>query len=91
MSFFSVAVGVTYFSASAIAFCAYAIDKAAARNSRRRIRENTLHLLGLIGGWPGALLAQKMLHHKSRKNNFQAVFWTTVLLNCCTLGWILAQ
>lgn len=70
-----------YFAASLLTFGVYAHDKSAARAQRWRIRENTLHLLALIGGWPGALLAQNRLRHKSGKTAFLAAFWTTVLLN----------
>jgi uncharacterized membrane protein YsdA (DUF1294 family) len=60
-------------------------------NSRRRTPESTLHLLSVLGGWPGALVAQQMFRHKSRKLEFQIVFWLTVLLNCGVLGWSATQ
>ncbi|WP_265947676.1 DUF1294 domain-containing protein [Dechloromonas sp. A34] len=75
-----------YVGASLAAFIAYAADKSAARNDRWRTKENTLHLLALIGGWPGALVAQNRLRHKSSKMSFQVVFWATVLLNCGALA-----
>lgn len=75
-----------YAAASAVAFVAYWIDKNAARDGRWRTQESTLHLLALIGGWPGALMAQRHLRHKSAKLSFQLVFWATVLLNCGALG-----
>ena len=75
-----------YAAASLVAFAAYALDKSAARGGRRRTPENTLHLLALLGGWPGALVAQNRLRHKSSKAPFLAVFWATVLLNCVALG-----
>ena len=77
-----------YVVISIVVFIVYALDKSAARKNRRRIPENTLHLLALIGGWPGALVAQKLLHHKSSKQSFQAVFWVTVVLNYGILGWL---
>lgn len=80
-----------YLAASAVAFVAYAIDKSAARNGQWRTQESTLHLIGLIGGWPGALAAQRLLRHKSRKQSFQVVFWTTVVLNCCALAWFFSD
>ena len=70
-----------YLGASAVTFFAYAQDKLAAQQGARRTRESTLHLLALAGGWPGALLAQQFLHHKSRKREFRAPFWATVILN----------
>jgi uncharacterized membrane protein YsdA (DUF1294 family) len=57
----------------------------AAAKEQWRTKESTLHLFGLIGGWPGALLAQKVFRHKSRKREFQTVFWATVVLNCGAL------
>ena len=83
-----VAVFGLYAGASVLAYVAYAMDKSAARNGRWRTQESTLHFLGLIGGWPGALLAQHAIHHKSRKEAFQVVFWLTVVLNCAVLGWL---
>jgi uncharacterized membrane protein YsdA (DUF1294 family)/cold shock CspA family protein len=75
-----------YVVASLIAFAAYALDKSAAQDGRWRTPENTLHLLALLGGWPGALVAQNRLRHKSSKMSFLVVFWATVLLNCVALG-----
>ena len=74
---------------SLIAFITYALDKAAARAGRWRTQESTLHLLALIGGWPGALLAQRQFRHKTAKTSFLVIFWATVLLNCGALGWLL--
>lgn len=78
-----------YAAASLVAFIAYWLDKNAARAGRWRTQESTLHLLSLIGGWPGALLAQRQLRHKSVKQPFQIVYWATVLLNCGALGLLL--
>ncbi|MFO0888602.1 MAG: cold shock and DUF1294 domain-containing protein [Isosphaeraceae bacterium] len=66
---------------SAAAFVIYAVDKSAARNGRRRVPESTLHTLSLLGGWPGAMLAQQTLRHKSSKTSFRLVYWATVALN----------
>ena len=78
-----------YAGASLLAFVMYARDKAAAQGGRWRTAENALHMVALFGGWPGALLAQRMLRHKSSKASFQAMFWATVLINCGVLGWLL--
>jgi uncharacterized membrane protein YsdA (DUF1294 family)/cold shock CspA family protein len=83
------AILALYLAASVIAFFAYAFDKSAALNNRWRTRESTLHLFALLGGWPGALVAQRLLRHKSKKTSFQTVFWSTVFLNCGVFGWIL--
>lgn len=78
---------VAFLVASFIAFGAYAIDKSAARNGRRRISERTLHLLSLVGGWPGALIAQQAFRHKTQKVTFRIAFWATVLINCTVVIW----
>ncbi len=83
------AIGVLYLTLSIVTFFMYAKDKSAARNESWRIKEKTLHLLGLIGGWPGALLAQKTFRHKSKKQEFQNTFWVTVVANIFILSWLL--
>ena len=70
-----------YLGVSAITFGAYAIDKSASRMRQRRVAETSLILLGMFGGWPGAILAQKLLRHKTAKLSFRAVFWASVLIN----------
>ena len=80
-----------YIVASFLAFVAYAFDKSAARNEQWRTKESTLHLFALAGGWPGALAAQRLLRHKSRKQSFQLVFWFTVVLNCSGLAWLFSS
>lgn len=89
-----VAVAILYGVASLAALLAYGLDKTAARQQARRTPERTLHLLGLAGGWPGALVAQVLFRHKTAKQPFQAVFRATAILNCAGLaalllsGWI---
>lgn len=57
----------------------YAWDKRQAKRRRWRVPEKRLHVLSLLGGWPGALLAQRWLEHKTIKSKFRVVFWLTVL------------
>ena len=77
-----------YVTVSLATFLWYAKDKAAAQSGRWRTPESTLHLMSLIGGWPGALIAQQNLRHKSKKLSFRMVFWATVLLNCGVFIWL---
>ncbi|MFO1488444.1 MAG: DUF1294 domain-containing protein [Verrucomicrobiota bacterium] len=58
----------------------YALDKSRAERGGWRIPEAQLHLLELLGGWPGAFLAQQRLRHKCSKPRFLMVFWGIVLL-----------
>jgi uncharacterized membrane protein YsdA (DUF1294 family)/cold shock CspA family protein len=80
-----------YLVASSVAFAAYGLDKAAARRGRWRTQETTLHFLALIGGWPGALTAQRLFRHNSKKQTFQIAFWATVVINCCGFGWLFSS
>jgi uncharacterized membrane protein YsdA (DUF1294 family) len=75
-----------YAGASAVCFILYAIDKSAARADSWRTPESTLLLLGLFCGWPGAILAQQWLRHKTSKTSFQLAFWTTVIVNMAVFG-----
>ena len=65
---------------SALTYWAYARDKRSAEDGYWRISEGSLHLLELLGGWPGAFLAQRRLRHKCSKRSYQFVFWLIVLL-----------
>lgn len=71
-----------YVSMSLLTFTTYAFDKSAAMNRRWRASEQSLHVMSLLGGWPGALIAQRMFHHKSKKASFQTTFWLIVALHC---------
>jgi uncharacterized membrane protein YsdA (DUF1294 family) len=75
------AVALVYLAASIVCFIAYALDKAAARSGGWRTPERTLLLLGLAGGWPGGLLAQQWLRHKSAKTSFRYKFFGTIAIN----------
>ncbi|MFT6987248.1 MAG: uncharacterized membrane protein YsdA (DUF1294 family)/cold shock CspA family protein [Psychromonas sp.] len=74
-------VGFAYLVISLITILAYAKDKYSAQNNRWRTPEATLHFFSLIGGWPGALIAQKILRHKTSKNEFISTYRITVFLN----------
>ena len=79
---------LAYLLASAMTFVTYAVDKASAKLRSRRVPESTLHLLSILGGWPGAVFAQELLRHKSAKQEFRAIFWVTVVLNIGALIWL---
>jgi uncharacterized membrane protein YsdA (DUF1294 family) len=82
-----IAVPAAFLVASLVAFLMYAFDKSAAMNRRWRTKESTLLVVGLLGGWPGALVAQGMFRHKSSKVSFQAAFWLTVIANSAAVVW----
>ena len=78
-----------YLAMSMITFLMYAFDKTAAKDGARRTPEDMLHCLSVIGGWPGALIAQQALRHKSKKRSFRIAFWMTVFVNCSVFAWLL--
>jgi uncharacterized membrane protein YsdA (DUF1294 family)/cold shock CspA family protein len=73
---------------SVVALLMYAKDKSAAERGTRRTSESTLHILSLLGGWPGAALAQSFLRHKSKKVSFRVTYWVMVIANCVCLYWM---
>lgn len=76
---------LSYFCLSIITFLAYAFDKSKAQRGAWRIKESRLHFFAIIGGWPGAAIAQQLLRHKSQKREFRIVFWFTVMTNISLL------
>lgn len=77
---------LVYPALSAIAFGLYGHDKSQARKQGSRTPEKLLHATELLGGWPGALVAQQAFRHKTRKVSYQMVFWLIVLAH--ELFWI---
>jgi len=79
-----------YMAASLISFGQYWHDKGRALSGGRRTPESSLHLVELLGGWPGALLAQQVFRHKTRKPSYQLLFWLIVTAHQAFWGdWLL--
>jgi uncharacterized membrane protein YsdA (DUF1294 family)/cold shock CspA family protein len=74
-----------YLGMSLATWLIYAFDKSAAMNRRWRTEEQTLHLFELLGGWPGAWVAQAMIRHKSRKQSFRMIFTLCAAVNVTAL------
>jgi uncharacterized membrane protein YsdA (DUF1294 family)/cold shock CspA family protein len=70
-----------YAVASLLTFVHYWRDKHSALKDRWRTPETTLHFFELVGGWPGALVAQQVFRHKTRKLSYQLAFWLIVVLH----------
>ncbi|MDX1351958.1 MAG: DUF1294 domain-containing protein [Thiomicrorhabdus sp.] len=84
-------IPIGYLGLSLLTFMVYWADKSAAQDGRWRTPENTLHILALIGGWPGAMIAQQKLRHKTQKQPFLSIFWLTVIANIVGLYWLSVQ
>ena len=83
-------IGIIYLATitlvSLATFATYGVDKRRARIAGRRVPERTLHLMSVLGGWPGAWVAQRVFRHKTRKLSFQLIFWGCLLLHVLLVG-----
>jgi len=84
---FSQDIVIAYWLMSLATFILYAIDKSKAKKGKWRIQESTLHIFSIFCGWPGAVLAQQFLRHKSLKTSFRFGFWCTVVVNLTALSY----
>jgi uncharacterized membrane protein YsdA (DUF1294 family) len=78
----------TYLALSVMTFAVYAVDRAAAQSGDYQVSEMLLHGLALAGGWPGALLAQRLLGYKAGSGRFRRIYVATVILNSAALLWL---
>lgn len=81
-------VPFAYLALSVATFATYAWDKWRAKRGGDRTAEATMHLLEMLGGWPGALIAQQWLRHKSRKRSYQVRFWIIVAFHVGAWLWV---
>ena len=80
-----------YLIVSGLAFGAYGIDKRRAERGGRRVPELWLHLLELLGGFPGAFVAQQVFRHKRRKARYLVVFWLITSLHIGVGVWFVLR
>lgn len=79
--FSTLGIGLYGACLSLVTYATYAIDKRRAQSDAWRIPELYLHGLEMIGGWPGAWMAQRRLRHKSSKLSYQIKFWLIICLH----------
>jgi uncharacterized membrane protein YsdA (DUF1294 family)/cold shock CspA family protein len=79
-------VPAVFAACSLILYLVYGYDKSQAESGGWRVSESALHVLALAGGWPGALVAQRVMRHKVSKPSFMVAYWSTVGVNCLALG-----
>jgi uncharacterized membrane protein YsdA (DUF1294 family) len=89
-------VVMTLAGLSLVAFVMQWVDKRRAEAERWRVPESGLHFLELLGGWPGAFLAQRLFRHKTAKLSYQLFFWLIVAVHeylavDFLLGWKIAH
>lgn len=85
-----IVIPVAALAVNVACFVLYAADKSAARAGRRRVPERTLLAVGIAGGWPGAVAAQVLLRHKTRKKRFRSAFRLSVGLNIVAVVGLIA-
>ena len=81
-------IPIGYLAFSSLSYFMYSVDKMAAGRGMQRTPESTLHVVDFLGGWPGGLIAQQRLRHKTVKTSFQSTFWVTVLANIAGVTWL---
>ena len=83
---------VAYLAAiNLLAFFLFRQDKRAAIAGARRIPERTLLGLAAIGGGLGAVAAQQMLRHKTRKEPFRTLLYLIVAAQVGLTVFLLAR
>ncbi len=82
-------VAILYSVMSLITFLWYWRDKRASMSEQRRVPELTLHMMSLLGGWPGACVAQQLFRHKTQKRSFRVVFFFTCGANLALISYLL--
>lgn len=76
-------------SVNVVTFLVYGFDKMRAQGGGRRVPENVMHVLVLLGGCVGGLGGMVLFRHKTRKGSFQMVFWTIVVLEVAAVcAWL---
>lgn len=66
---------------SVLTMMLYGADKTRSLSGQWRFPEVYFHILQLLGGWPGGLIAQNDFRHKRRKSSYQRIFWMTVAVH----------
>lgn len=80
-----------YFGMSVLSYLMYGWNKGYVQSRRSRTPESCLHMTGILGGWPGALIAQQHFRHKTIKQSFQFAFWLTVVVKLAACAWLVGS
>ncbi|MFC4355951.1 DUF1294 domain-containing protein [Chryseomicrobium palamuruense] len=76
---------------SVITFFVMRYDKKQAQQRGQRVPENTLWLLALLGGGPGAYAGMQMFRHKTKHTSFRVGFLILAILQLFLILWINQQ
>lgn len=75
----------SYVFLSVLTIMLYGLDKKHAITGQWRIPEFSMHMIELMGGWPGAVLARHDFRHKIRKTRYRRILWA--IIACHALAW----
>lgn len=73
---------------SVITFIMYGYDKVQARKGGWRVSEKTLHVLALVGGFPGGWIGRSVFRHKTRKGIFLFVLLVSTVIHLGVGYWV---
>ena len=71
---------------SLFTFVVYGWDKRQARMEGQRVPEKKLHMLALLGGWPGAIAGRQVFRHKTRKTGFTLLTFAIVAVHVVVIA-----
>jgi uncharacterized membrane protein YsdA (DUF1294 family) len=74
---------------SLITFLVYGFDKAQSKHNGSRVPESVLHLLALVGGFPGGWAGRIVFHHKTQKVSFTLVLLISTALHIGLVYWVI--
>lgn len=77
----------SYFMLSILTMILYGRDKANAATRKWRVPESYLHILELMGGWPGSLIAQNDFRHKTRASSYLWILRGIIAIHL--MGWFI--
>jgi len=80
-------VALAYALLNLAALSAHGWDKLQAKRGGRRVRERTLHVLALAGGFAGAWLGMRLFRHKTRVRAFDLVLLVAALGHAALWAW----
>jgi uncharacterized membrane protein YsdA (DUF1294 family) len=75
-------------ASSAVTFLLYGFDKAQSKSRGWRVPENLLHLLALVGGFPGGWAGRAIFRHKTQHAIFTFVLVVSTLAHLGLVFWL---
>lgn len=76
---------------NALTFFMFGWDKYVAERGGWRISESSLLMLSFLGGTPAAFMAMPFFRHKTRKGSFRVKFMLMVVLQVCTVSYLMVS